>query len=48
MTPEAVSQKFMSSAAMSIGEAQARRVEEAVMNLEAVPARELAAVLRAG
>jgi 2-methylcitrate dehydratase PrpD len=48
MTPEAVSQKFMSSAAMSIGEAQARRVEEAVMNLEVVPARELAAVLRAG
>jgi 2-methylcitrate dehydratase PrpD len=48
MTPQAVSQKFMASAAMSISEAQARRVEEAVMNLEAVPARELAAVLRAG
>jgi 2-methylcitrate dehydratase PrpD len=47
MEPDAVIAKFMASALMTIGEAQARRICDAVLALETLSARELMAVLRA-
>lgn len=48
MTAEAVAGKFMASASLAIAEDQACRIRDAVMRLEDVPVRELAALLRAG
>jgi len=46
MSPEAVAAKFMASASMAIGEDQAARIRDAVLRLETMPVRELAALLR--
>lgn len=48
MTPEAVIQKFMGSATLTLSAASAERVCEAVLDLERLSARELAAALRVG
>jgi 2-methylcitrate dehydratase PrpD len=46
MTPDAVVAKFMSSATLTIPEAQAERIRDAVLALENVAAPELAGLLR--
>jgi 2-methylcitrate dehydratase PrpD len=46
MTPEAVGAKFMASASLTISEAQAVRVRDAVLDLENIPAADLMALLR--
>lgn len=48
MTARQVSAKFMASASIAISATQAERIRDAVLALEEVPVRELAALLRAG
>jgi len=48
MTTEAVAGKFLASASLAIGTAQAEAIRDAVLALENVPVRELMALLRVG
>jgi 2-methylcitrate dehydratase PrpD len=47
MTPDAVAAKFMASASLAIGDAQAHAIRDAVLDLENRTVRELTALLRA-
>ena len=46
MGAAAVTAKFMASASLAIGEAQAEAIAEAVLDLELISARQLARLLR--
>ncbi len=48
MTPQAVAAKFLASASLTIGEDQAGRIRDAVLDLENLPVRDLMALLRLG
>ncbi len=48
MTAAAVAEKFLASASLAIPPAQAEAIRDAVLDLENVPAADLAALLRAG